>query len=100
MPYIAANNPHHEAGLAAERVLLASATLLRNTERRKPIQAKRHLAKMLREVPMIATVLGSAKNGQLEKRMRELADAYQAGEVAQARDATRWIEAYLVTLCY
>lgn len=100
MPTVSANNPNREAELAAERVLLASATLLRNTERQKPIQAKRHLARMLREVPTLSTVLGSEKKGRLEQRMRELADAYQSGNAQQAKDATQWIEAYLVSLCH
>ena len=100
MNYNPATNPNHQAELAAERVLLASATLLRNTQRQKPIQAKRHLARMLREVPLLATVLDTAQNERLETRMRELADAYQAGNAKQAQDATRWIEVYLYYLCH
>lgn len=88
------------AELAAERVLLASATLLRNTVRRRPIQAKRHLSRMLRELPALAPVLETAKNGRLEGRMKELAAAYDVGNAVAARDAVNWIESYLVTLCH
>ena len=89
-----------QAELAAERVLLASATLLRNTVRRKPIQASRHLNRMLRELPTLRTVLATAANGRLKARMKELAAAYEVGNAVAATDATHWIESYLFTLCH
>lgn len=88
------------AELAAERVLLASATLLRNTVRHKPIQAKRHLSRMLRELPTLSPILGAAAKGRLEQRMKELGAAYEVGNAVAAKDATQWIEAYLFTLCH
>lgn len=96
-PVRSTNRP---AELAAERVLLAAATLLRNTVRRKPIQAGRHLSRMLREVPVLQPVLATAANGRLAARMRELSAAYEVGNAVAAKDATHWIEAYLFTLCH
>ena len=101
MSPVAAEAPAtHAAELAAERVLLAAATLLRNTERRKPIQAKRHLSRMLRELPALQPALATARNGRLKDRMLQLAAAYEVGNAVAAKDATHWIESYLVTLCH
>ena len=90
----------NQAELAAERVLLAAATLRRNTERRKPIRAKHHLSQMLHELPALAPVVASAANGRLKDRMLQLAAAYEVGNAVAAKDATHWIEAYLFPLCH
>lgn len=99
-PCLKAPDSKQAAELAAERVLLASATLLRNTVRQKPIQAKRHLSRMLRELPVLSPVLGAASNGRLKFRMKQLAAAYEVGNAIAAQDATHWIETYLFTLCH
>jgi hypothetical protein len=94
------NLVNHEAELAAERALLAAATLLRNTAQKRPIQAKRHTAAMLRELPTIAQALPPDVVARLKTRMGELSIAYERGDSLAAKEANRGIEASLSTLCH
>jgi hypothetical protein len=92
--------PNHKAEMAAEHLLLASATILRSIHKGKPIQIERHLKRMTTHAPHAASALLSGTRTKLDTLAHRLGQAYEEKNSSTAQKVVNELEALLHSLCH